>query len=94
MRQRYAAIYARVASEPQAATPTIARQVAALRERVALDGLVLAEARQFLAEGYRGATVVRPALERLRDVIAAGAIARLYGHSPARLARQDAYQVL
>jgi site-specific DNA recombinase len=37
---------------------------------------------------------VRPALERLRDVIAAGSVDRLYVHSPDRLARQYAYQVL
>ena len=49
---------------------------------------------QFLDEGYSGATLIRPALERLRDVIAAGAIDRLYVHSPDRLARQYAYQVL
>jgi site-specific DNA recombinase len=49
---------------------------------------------QFLDEGYSGATVVRPALERLRDVIAAGAIDHLYVHAPDRLARTYAYQVL
>src|SRR5207244_6558547 len=37
---------------------------------------------------------VRPALERLRDVIAAGSVDRLYIHSPDRLARKYAYQVL
>jgi site-specific DNA recombinase len=94
MSQSHAAIYARVSSEQQAAAHTIASQVAALRERVALDGLVLPEAMQFLDEGYSGATLVRPALERLRDVIAAGAIDRLYVHSPDRLARKYAYQVL
>ena len=82
-----AAIYARVSSERQATAQTIASQLAALRERVTVDGYVLPEARQFLDEGYSGATLVRPALERLRDVIAAGAIDRLYVHSPDRLAR-------
>jgi len=89
-----AAIYARVSSDQQTAAHTIASQVAALRERVALDGLVLPDPMQFLDEGYSGATLVRPALERLRDVIAAGAIERLYVHSPDRLARKYAYQVL
>jgi site-specific DNA recombinase len=88
------AIYARVSSDQQAEAQTIASQVAALRERVAIDGLVLSEAMQFLDEGYSGATLVRPALERLRDVIAAGPIDRLYVHSPDRLARKYAYQVL
>ena len=37
---------------------------------------------------------MRPALERLRDAVAAGSINRLYVHSPDRLARRYAYQVL
>ncbi len=37
---------------------------------------------------------MRPALERLRDVVAAGSVDRLSVHSPDRLARKDAYQVL
>ena len=66
------ALYARVSSEPHAEAHTVASQVVALRERVAADGLAVSEAMQFLDEGYSGATLVRPALERLRDVIAAG----------------------
>jgi site-specific DNA recombinase len=65
-----------------------------LQARVAVDGLSVSAARQFLAEGYRGATLVRPALERLRDVVAVGSVDRLYGPSPDRLARKYAYQVL
>src|SRR2546429_751615 len=49
---------------------------------------------QFLDDGYSGTTLVRPALERLRDLVAAGAVDRLYIHSPDRLARKYAYQVL
>ena len=71
------AIYARVSSEQQAEAHTVARQVEAWRERVAADGLTVAEARQFLDEGDRGAPLVRPALERLRDVIVAGLVALL-----------------
>jgi site-specific DNA recombinase len=88
------AIYARVSSAQQAEAHTVASQVAALRERVAADDLPLPEALQFIDEGYSGATLVRPALERLRDLAAAGALDRLYVHSPDRLARKDAYQVL
>jgi site-specific DNA recombinase len=89
-----AAIYARVSSERQAEAQTVASQLATLRERVAADGLPLPEALQFIDNGYRGATLVRPALERLRDLAAAGAVDRLYVHSPDRLARKYAYQVL
>jgi site-specific DNA recombinase len=89
-----AALYARVSSEQQAEEHTIDSQVAALRTRVTEDGLRLAAEREFLDEGYSGATLVRPALERLRDLIAAGGIDRLYVHSPDRLARRYAYQAL
>ena len=57
-------------------------------------GCGLAAEREFLDEGYSGATLVRPALERLRDLIAAGGVDRLYVHSPDRLARRYAYQAL
>jgi site-specific DNA recombinase len=88
------AIYGRVSSEQQAEAATIDSQVAALQERIATDGLTLESEMRFLDEGYSGATLIRPALERLRDVAATGAIDRLYVHSPDRLARKYAYQVL
>src|SRR5438067_1353227 len=89
-----AALYARVSSEQQADEHTIDSQVAALRTRVTEEGLRLAAEREFLDEGDSGATLLRPALERLRDLIAAGGIDRLYVHSPDRLARRYAYQAL
>jgi site-specific DNA recombinase len=52
------------------------------------------EARQCLEAGSSGATLGRPALERWRDGIAAGALDRLDGHSPDRLARTYASHVL
>ncbi len=88
------AIYARVSSEQQAEAATIDSQVAALQERIASDGLTLETEMRFLDEGYSGATLIRPALERLRDLAATGAIDCLYVHSPDRLARKYAYQVL
>jgi site-specific DNA recombinase len=77
-----AALYARVSSAHQAEAHTVASQVVALRERIAADGLAVPEALQLIDEGYSGATLVRPALERLRDLAAAGAVDRLYVHSP------------
>jgi site-specific DNA recombinase len=88
------AIYARVSSEQQAEAGTINSQVEALRERVQADGLLLEKECCFIDEGYTGATLLRPALERLRDLAATGALDRLYVHSPDRLARKYAYQVL
>ena len=94
MDRTQAASYARVSSEQQADANTGASQIAALQARVAEDGLTLPAERQFVDEGYSGATLIRPALERLRDLIAAGGVDRLYVHSPDRLARKYAYQVL
>ena len=87
------AISARVSSEQQAEAHTVASPVAALRERVAADGRTVSEAMQCLDEGESGATLVRPALERRRDVRAAGSVDRRSVHSPERLARKYAYHV-
>lgn len=89
-----AAIYARVSSEHQSQEQTIDSQVAALRERVAQDGHTLDDEFCFLDDGVSGSTLMRPALERLRDVAYVGGIQKLYVHSPDRLARRYAYQVL
>jgi site-specific DNA recombinase len=94
MSQIQVAIYARVSSEQQAEAGTIASQLAALQEKVVQDGLQLSEELTFVDEGYSGSTLIRPALEQLRDVVALHGLDRLYIHSPDRLARKYAYQVL
>jgi site-specific DNA recombinase len=57
-------------------------------------GLVLPLEHEFIDNGYSGSTLIRPALEQLRDVVAAGGIDQLYVHCPDRLARNYAHQVL
>jgi site-specific DNA recombinase len=89
-----AALYARVSSEQQAKDNTVASQLSALKDRIKKDRLRLDPELCFVDEGYSGSTLIRPALERLRDQVAAGSIDRLYVHSPDRLARKYAYQVL
>ncbi len=84
------AIYARVSSEQRTGEDTIASQLAALQARVSSDGQVLPAEQRFVDDGYSGATLVRPALERLRDVAAAGGLDRVYVHSPDRLAKRSA----
>jgi site-specific DNA recombinase len=88
------AIYARVSSERQAEAATIQSQIAALKERAAADGQRIEEELCFIDDGYTGSTLVRPALERLRDLVATGALDRVYVHSPDRLARKYAWQAL
>src|SRR6266567_2041579 len=88
------ALYACVSSEQQSEAKTVESQVSDLRAKIAARGETLAAEQAFVDEGYSGATLIRPALERLRDVIAAGGIDRLYVHCPDRLARNYAHQVL
>ena len=88
------AFYARVSSEAQARDHTIASQVAALKERIAGDGFQLEPDHCYVDDGYSGTSLQRPALEKLRDVVAAGQVERVYVHAPDRLARRYAYQVL
>ena len=88
------ALYARVSSDHQAQAQTIASQIAALEQRIVDDGYELQEELCFVDDGVSGSTLTRPALERLRDVAYSGGFQKLYVHSPDRLARRYAYQVL
>jgi site-specific DNA recombinase len=88
------ALYARVSSEQQVEAKTIASQLADIRARMAAEGIAPTEAVPFVDDGYSGATLVRPALERVRDMAAAGELDRLYVQCPDRLARNYAHQVL
>ena len=89
-----AAVCAHVSSEQQAQAGTIDSQVAAILQRAARDGVAIDAELHFSDEGHSGATLLRPALERLRDLAAAGGIDRLYVLCPDRLARAYAYQML
>jgi site-specific DNA recombinase len=88
------ALYARVSGDRQAEELTIQSQVKALRQRIVTDGCKVEPELSFLDEGFSGSTMRRPALERLRDLAYSGVIDRLYVHSPDRLARKYAYQVV
>jgi hypothetical protein len=80
MKPTQVALYARVSSEQQNEARTIESQVADLRARIATTGVALPPELEFVDNGYSGATLIRPALERLRDVAAAGGIDHLYVH--------------
>jgi site-specific DNA recombinase len=94
MKPTQVALYARVSSDQQNEARTIESQIADLRTRIAAAGVALQAGLEFVDNGYSGATLIRPALERLRDVAAAGGIDQLYVHCPDRLARNYAHQVL
>ncbi len=91
---RRVAIYARVSTEKQERSGTIESQVAQLRAMAGSDGEIVTAADEYLDDGISGTTLVRPALERLRDRVYDGQVDVVYVHSPDRLARRYAYQAL
>ena len=89
-----AAIYARVSSARQKEQETIRSQTAALRAHAEQLGLDVPEQWVFEDDGHSGASLVRPALERLRDLVCQVPVDVLLVYSPDRLARKYAYQAL
>src|SRR6266567_1351538 len=91
---RMAAIYARVSSEQQREENTIASQTASRIEFASSHDLEVPGEWVFEDEGYSGAILERPGLERVRDLAAEGQIQVVLAHAPDRLSRKYAYQIL
>src|SRR5450631_292132 len=91
---RMAAIYARVSSEQQREANTIASQTASLIEFAQEHDLEVPKEWVFEDDGYSGATLERPGLERVRDLASEGQIQVVLAYSPDRLGRKYAYQIL
>ena len=91
---RMAAIYARVSSEQQREEHTIASQTAALLEFAKGHALEVPKEWVFEDEGFSGANLERPGLERVRDLAAEGQLEVVLAYAPDRLSRKYAYQVL
>jgi site-specific DNA recombinase len=89
-----AAIYARVSSARQKEQETILSQTEALRAHAGQLGLDVPQEWVFEDDGYSGASLVRPALDALRDLVAQVPVDVVLCHSPDRLARKYAYQAL
>jgi len=90
-----AAIYARVSSDKQKEEEkTIASQTAALKEFARTEGYDVPREWIFEDEGFSGASLVRPGLERLRDLVAEGQLEAVLVYAPDRLSRKYAYQIL
>src|SRR5271168_1190714 len=89
-----AAIYARVSSDKQREASTIASQTASLIGFARSRGYQVPTEWVFEDEGYSGASLVRPGLERVRDLAAEGQIEAMLVYAPDRLSRKYAYQIL
>jgi site-specific DNA recombinase len=86
------AIYVRVSTQHQAQAQTSEQQLARLRAHLQAQGWELPDANIFRDDGYSGATLNRPALDRLRDQVKAGGVERVVITSPDRLARNYVHQ--
>ena len=86
------AAYARVSTDRQAESQTIEQQVERLQAYAQQQGWSLPAERIYQDNGESGACLDRPALDRLRDVVAGGAIDVVLITSPDRLARRYAYR--
>src|SRR5688500_11194805 len=86
--------YVRVSSRSQARTQTIDQQIDRLHAHAAAQSWALAQDHIFRDDGYSGASLRRPGLDRLRDRAADRALDLVVITAPDRLARNYVHQVL
>src|ERR671911_2989788 len=87
-------IYARVSTQRQAQADGIVQQLDRLRAHALQQGWTVAAEHIFRDDGYSGARLTRPGLERLRDCAALHELDRVLITAPDRLARNYVHQVL
>jgi site-specific DNA recombinase len=88
------AVYARVSTARQTQTQTIEQQLDRLCQAVSERGWTVDEQHLYRDEGYSGARLNRPGLDRLRDHVALAEIDLVLVTAPDRLARNYVHQVL
>jgi len=90
---RKAILYARVSTEEQARSGySLAQQLAALRDWCAANGYEVLE--EVEDPGYSGASLQRPGMDRVRDLVAAGGVSLALAQDRDRFAREPAYLYL
>src|SRR3712207_2813727 len=88
-----AILYARVSTEEQARSGySLAQQLEALREYAAREGYEVLE--EVVDPGHSGASLERPGMDRVRDLVAAGGVAVVLAQDRDRFAREPAYHYL
>jgi site-specific DNA recombinase len=88
------ALYARVSTTRQAQAQTIEQQLTRLRSLVEQQGWILSNQHIYRDDGFSGASLNRPGLDRLRDAAAQAAFDAVLITAPDRLARKYVHQVL
>jgi site-specific DNA recombinase len=89
-----AAVYARVPATRQVQAQTIEQQLDRLRAAAAERGWELDDQHVYRDDGYSGASLGRPGLDRLRDHAALAELDVVLVAAPDRLARNYVHQVL
>lgn len=84
------ALYARVSSDLQTKERTIDSQVAELKMEIEKSGARLVK--EYVDDGYSGALLDRPAMNRLREDIKTKKFETIYFHNADRIARDVTYQ--
>ena len=85
-----AILYARVSTDEQARSGySLAQQIEALREHADREGYEITE--EIEDRGYSGATLARPGLDRVRDLVAAGTASIVLAQDRDRFAREPAH---
>jgi len=87
------AIYLRVSTNRQTQAQTIEQQLERLRKHLEFQGEALSADNIFRDDGYSGANLKRPGLDRLRDRVKGGVLDRVLLTSPDRLARNYVHQI-
>src|SRR5919206_357473 len=88
------AIYVRVSTQRQAQSQSIEQQLERLYAYVRAQNWDLTPEHTFRDDGYSGAILQRPGLDRLRDAVASARLDRIVITAPDRLARNYVHQVL
>jgi site-specific DNA recombinase len=88
------AVYVRVSTSHQVLLQTIDHQLECLQNYVRAQGWTLSPARIFRDDGYSGATLKRPGLDRLRDAARSRDLDCVLLTAPDRLARNYIHQML
>jgi site-specific DNA recombinase len=88
------AMYARVSTQRQAQSQTIEQQLQRLQAHCQAQGWQWQEPHVFRDDGYSGATLKRPGLDRLREQVRQAAFDRVLITAPDRLARNYVHQML
>jgi len=88
-----AILYARVSTEEQAKSGySLAQQLEALREYTAREGYEILE--EVTDPGQSGASLERPGMDRVQDLVAAGGVSVVLAQDRDRFAREPAYHYL